>query len=321
MTRKVIIDTDPGHDDALAILLAAQHFDVLGITTVHGNQAVEKTTRNALRILELAGLTDIPVYKGSDRPIAQPPRYGSAAHGESGLDGAELPEATISAQPGHAVDFLVDTIMSHDEVTVIPVGPLTNVGLALHREPRLKDHIREISLMGGSTGIGNSTAAAELNIWCDPEAAHLVFTSGVPIKMVGLNLTRQTVADPALIARFRALNSRTSTVMADLIAWYSEQTRRLFGLRGASLHDPCAVAWLIDPSLIESVRVHVGIELRGERTRGMTVCDMRHLGRPGTDIAGEAAISSSEAANAEVGMKIDAGRFYDLLLDSLAAYP
>lgn len=319
--RKVILDCDPGHDDALAILLAARHFDVLGITTVHGNQSLDKVTRNALKVLEFGGLTHIPVIPGCDRPLLQAPRHAPEVHGETGLDGPDLPEPTTPVLPGHAVDFIVDTVMANEDVTLIATGPLTNVATALHREPRLAGRLHQISLMGGSLTYGNSTPAAEFNIWCDPEAAHIVFTSGVPIKMVGLNLTRQAEAGPEEIARIRGLGNRTGQIVADLLEFFSERLRRLFGLRGGSLHDPCAVAWLIDPTIIEGRMLHVAVELHGEHTRGMTVCDYRHLRGAGTEVHGEEGVHQGRPPNAEVGLHLDVPRFFDLLTDTLAGYP
>jgi inosine-uridine nucleoside N-ribohydrolase len=320
MTRKMIIDTDPGHDDAMAILLATRYFDVLGITTVHGNQSVEKTTQNALKVLELGGLTHIPVAKGCATPLVQPPRHAVTAHGESGLDGPDLPEPTTKPVDAHAVDFLIERLMAEDAVTLVPIGPLTNVGMALQREPRIREHIDEISLMGGSATLGNSTAVAELNIWCDPEAASIVFNSGIPIRMVGLNLTRQTVADQAIVDRMAALGNRVGKIASEIIAWYSAQTKKMYGLKGASVHDACAVAWLIDPTLIESVLVHVDVELNGTLTRGMTVCDMRWL-QAEDAFEGDEAILRGKSPNTHVGMKIDQARFFDLLIETLGQYP
>lgn len=321
MKRKVIVDTDPGHDDALAILLAAAHFEVLGITTVFGNQSVENTTRNALQVLEFSGLDNIPVAKGSDRPLAQPVRYGAFVHGKSGLDGPTLPKPKRSPVSEHAVDFIIDSAHRHGSITLVPIGPLSNVALALRKDPSISEHIDEISLMGGTTQIGNSTPVAELNIWCDPEAAHIVFTSGIPIKMVGLNLTRQTVADESVIKRFNALGNNTGGIVADILRFYSEQLKKLFGLRGASLHDPCAVAWLIDPTLIEYRDMHVAVELQGHLTRGMTVCDQRSLSPNDKRFGSGDAIEPAQEPNAQVGLKIDPDRLVQLLLDSLASYP
>lgn len=319
--RNIIIDTDPGIDDAIAILLAAKYFNILGITTVHGNATVDKTTKNALKVLEFSAMTHIPVVRGSEYPLVQPRYTAASIHGETGLYGPTLAEPTTHVQPGHAVDFIIDTTLSNPDVTLVTIGPLTNIAMALHQEPRLKDHIKEISLMGGSTTYGNVTMAAEFNIWCDPEAAHIVFTSGVPIKMVGLNLTRQAAATPEVIELIRLLNNRVGKLVAEMLTAYSERLSQLFGLPGGSLHDPCAVAWLIDPSLIESEMLHVAIELRGEHTRGMTVCDQRGLKPPTAGISAGDGIRAGLAPNVEVGIAIDVSRFMDLLVDTLAQYP
>ena len=321
MQRKLIIDTDPGHDDALAILLAAKYFDIIGITTVHGNQTVDKTTRNALKILEFGGLAHIPVARGSALPLIQPLTPHPAGHGETGLDGPDLPEPVTLPDPRHGVDFLIDTLLANEDVTLAPIGPLTNIGAALRKEPRIVSHIREISLMGGSTQIGNTAPVSELNVECDPEAAFIVFTSGVPIKMVGLNITRQAEATPERYERFRAIGNRTGQIVYEIVEWYSGRVKLAYGLPGASLHDPLAIAWLIDPTLISSVTCHVGIELNGQYTRGMTVCDLRHITQPGKPIKGGGGVVPSEPANAEVGMQLDVPRFFDLLVNTIAQYP
>lgn len=318
--RKVIIDCDPGHDDALAILLAAKHLDVVGITTVGGNQSIDKVTNNALKIVEFAGLTGIPVAKGMGHPLIKAPRYAPEVHGETGMDGPDLPAPTTALHPSHAVDFIIDTVMATDEVTLIPTGPLTNVATALRREPRLAGRIPEISLMGGGLTAGNVTTTAEFNIYVDPEAAHIVFTSGIPIKMCGLNLTRQANATDVEIGRMRALGNRVGGIAAELLEFYKGTLKEVFGLSGGSLHDPCSVAWLIDPSLIEAEPMHVAVELKGEHTYGMTVCDHRHLRGIGEEIK-VVGKRKGEPPNAEVGLRIDADRFFDLLIDTLAQYP
>lgn len=318
--RKVIIDCDPGHDDALAILLAAKHLDVVGITTVAGNQHIDKVTVNALKILEFSEMTQIPVAKGCGLPLVKPPMFAPEIHGETGMDGPELPVPTTPLDPRHGVDFLIDTVMAHDEVTLIPTGPLTNVASALRREPRIAERIPLISLMGGGLTSGNSTATAEFNIYVDPEAAHVVFSSGIPIKMCGLNLTRQANATEVEIARCRALGNRTGQIVAELLEFFAGTVKEIFGITGGSLHDPCAVAALIDPTLIEFEPMHVAVELKGEHTYGMTVCDHRHLRGIGNEIK---AIGKrkGEEPNAEVGLRIDTPRFFDLLIDTLAMYP
>jgi len=319
--RKVIMDCDPGHDDALAILLAAKHLDVVGITTVTGNQSIDKVTTNALKVVEFAELTHIPVAKGMGHPLVQPPRYAPEIHGETGMDGPELPTPTTPLHDSHGVDFIIDTVMSTDDVTLIPTGPLTNVATALRREPRIAGRIPEISLMGGSLTYGNATPAAEFNIYVDPEAAHVVFTSGIPIKMCGLNITRQANATDVEIERIRALGNKTGTIVAGLLDFYKGTLKEVFGLTGGSLHDPCSVAALIDPTIIDFQLMHVAIELKGEHTYGMTLCDYRHIRGTGEDIMAIEGIRKGEPPNAEVGLRIDTARFFDLLIDTLAQYP
>ena len=324
--KKVIIDCDPGHDDALAILLAAGHLDVLGITTVAGNQTLEKVTGNALKILECAELTRIPVARGMGIPLMAPAQdtsdiHGPDVHGETGLDGPELPMPTTPLDPRHGIDFIIDTIMAEDSVTLIPTGPLTNVATALRREPRIADRLEGINLMGGNLAIGNVTATAEFNIYTDPAAAHIVFTSGVPVKMCGINLTRQVMATEVESARIRALGNRVGHFVADLLDYFIGSIQELFGLPGGALHDPCAVVPLIDPTLIRFEPMHVAIERYGEHTCGMTVCDYRHLHWTG----GNEFITIGEPKGpqpfTEVGLYIDRDRFFDLLVDTLARYP
>ena len=316
----IILDCDPGHDDAVAILLAARHLDVRGITTVSGNQSLDKVTRNALKVLEFSGLVHIPVVAGLDRPLVEPLHH-ALTHGSSGLDGPSLPDPTTPVHPRHAVEFIIDTVMANSDVTLIATGPLTNIAAALHREPLLRRRLSQISLMGGSLSFGNSTPASEFNIWCDPEAAHAVFSSGVPIKMVGLNLTHQAVVRPAEIERMRAIGNQTAQIVGDLLTFHSEQYRRVLGLPGVPLHDPCAVAWLIDPSLIESRSMHVAVELKGEHTRGMTVCDYRHLTGSADYGTAPEGVHRGSPPNAEVALHIDASRFFDLIVETLATYP
>ena len=318
--RKVIIDCDPGHDDALAILLAAKHLDVLGITTVAGNQSLDKVVANALKIVEFAGLTHIPVCRGADRPLVKPALHAANIHGETGLDGPALPDPTTPLHPSHGVDFIIDTLMATDDVTLIPTGPLTNIGLALRQEPRIAARIAEISLMGGGLTHGNTTAAAEFNIYVDPEAAHIVFSSGIPIKMCGLNLTRQANATAVEVERIRALGNRTGKIVAELLDFFRSTIKKVFGIDGGALHDPCAVAALIDPTLITFEPMHVAVELHGEHTYGMTVCDHRHMRITGGDIATIGKRPGLQP-NAEVALLLDAERFFNLLTETIAMYP
>jgi pyrimidine-specific ribonucleoside hydrolase len=313
----VLLDCDPGHDDMLAILLAAPHLDVVGITTVHGNQSVDKTTLNALKILELAGL-DIPVSRGLSKPLVQDAVFVPQMHGESGLDGAELPEPTRVPTEIDAVQAIVAASTRYDDLVLVPTGPLTNIAAALIVDPTLAGRVREISLMGGSLTFGNWTPAAEFNIWADPEAADIVFRSGIPIRMFGLNVTRRAAATDARIARIRTQGSHLSEVVADLLEFYSASSKRLYGLSGASLHDPLAVATLIRPELFELQDLHVAIELTGARTRGMTVCDYRHASTP--EIQERDAEPRGETPNAKVAVDIDVEGFFDLLAETLGQY-
>jgi inosine-uridine nucleoside N-ribohydrolase len=276
---KILIDCDPGHDDAVAILFAARHLDLVGITTVHGNNSVENTTRNALAVLELAGL-DVPLAKGCAEPLAQR-RVGPAlVHGKSGLDGASLPEARRRPVDVHAVDFIVDMADRHrGELVLATIGPETNVALALRREPRLKNWLREITVMGGSTGAGNITPAAEFNIYCDPEAAWAVFNSGVPIRMVGLNVTRATGLDETDIERMKASERKVASVIAALMEFYLARQRERHALGLAPMHDVCAVVPHVDATLLDYADARVDIELNGTLTRGMTVCEFAAAGR------------------------------------------
>lgn len=317
--RTILLDCDPGHDDALAILLAARHFDVLGVTTVAGNAGVEQTTLNARRIVDLTALA-IPVVRGCARPLIQSPVHAPQIHGAGGLDGYDFPPPRATVDARHAVDFLVDTLRTREGVTLVATGPLTNIAMALRKAPEIVGRIREISVMGGSVTGGNASPVAEFNIWFDPEAADVVFRSGIPLWMCGLNLTRQAGLDAAGIERLERLETRAARAMAALLRAYLGRLREAAGLTSASLHDPCAVAILLEPSIITWTPMHVAIELRGEHTRGMTVCDARHERAfnsgvvPGTPPRGGA-----PTVNVAVGL--DHAAFVRLLEDALSSFP
>jgi len=319
MRRPVILDCDPGHDDALAILLAARHFDLLGIAAVAGNVDVERTTTNARRMVDLAGLR-VPVAQGCAAPLIASPRHVPEVHGSSGLDGYDFPPPHTPVDPRHGVQLIVETLRAHEGVTVIATGPLTNLAVALRQAPEIAGRIRAISLMGGSVTLGNSTPAAEFNVWFDPEAADVVFRSGIPLWMCGLNVTRHAGIDEAAIDRFERLNTRTARAMSAVLRVYLSNLRRGSGVASAALHDPCAVAILLDPCPIAWAPMHVAVELRGQHTRGMTVCDARHL-----PAFNPAAIDGSpprgSAPNANVAVGIDHAAFLRLIEEALAAYP
>ena len=313
-----IIDCDPGHDDVMAILLGGRTLDLRGITTVHGNAALEQTTRNARQTVEFAELAHVPIAAGMPRPLVRQPHYAPAVHGKTGLDGPTLPQPSVALHEQGAVEFLLAQSHALSDLYLFPVGPLTNIAAALITDPTLPARIKQISLMGGSLTFGNSTPAAEFNIWCDPEAAHVVFTSGIPIKMIGLNVTHQVLATPEKRKKIRSIGKRSSTHVADMLDFYSTAESTLTGLDGGSMHDPLAIAAIVAPEILHFEPMHVAIELTGTHTAGMTLCDGRHLG---PDMRALKRRIRGEAPNAEVAVAVDSERFWELFLDILASYP
>ena len=301
---RVVIDCDPGHDDAVAILLALRFCEVLGITTVSGNAPLAHTTANALAVATLAG-TDVPVFSGADRPLNQPAKHAPHVHGATGLGGVELPSADRNIEREHAVDYLVDVCKREPGIWLVPIGPLTNIALALRREPTIVEHIAGISIMGGSATVGNATTHAEFNIWADPEAADVVFGCGAPIRMCGLNLTQQFLTNDQQIERLDALATPRSQFVANLFRFLHDRMDELIGVRQTALHDPCAVLAVTHPELFEFREQPVAVELTGTHTRGMTVVDQRKRRDPGR-------------ANVEVGHAIDASAGMDLVFEALA---
>ena len=313
-TTKILIDCDPGHDDALAILYAARHLELLGLTTVHGNNSLENTTRNALAVLELGGI-DVPVAMGCDSPLAQPRAASAGVHGTSGLDGADLPSPLGKPIATHAVDFLIDMASRHrGELVVAVVGPQTNIALALRREPRLKDWVRELTIMGGSTTRGNVTPAAEFNIHCDPEAAWVVFNSGIQLRMVGLNVTRQSGYRDGDIARLRDSNQRLAGVVADLMDFYFARQRERRPVEVAPVHDVCAIVPFVDETLIQYADGRVDVELAGTHTRGMTVCDLS----PG---ASQKPPGTAGGSVTRIAVDADDRRLIDHRIETILSYP
>lgn len=309
MKQKIILDCDPGHDDAVALLLAAHHpqIELLAVTTVAGNQSLEKTTRNALKVCALAGIRDIPIARGMERPLVRPARHAADIHGSSGLDGSDIPEPDIEPVEQHAVDLLIEKLLhSEGDITLVVTGPHTNLASAIRREPAIVPKIRAISLMGGAIGLGNTTPNAEFNIWCDPEAAAVVFGCGRPIIMAPLEVTHQALATAEVIERLRASKRRVATVVADLLLFFAETYHRVFGFEAPPVHDPCAVAALIDATIMPARQMRVEIETGGEWSAGRTVCDVYNtLNRP---------------ANASVGYALDAERFWDMVIETLLTY-
>ena len=272
----MILDCDPGHDDAVAMVVAARHATLLGITTVAGNAPLGSTTQNAIVIRDLLGI-DVAVHSGANRPLVAPPRHAGYVHGESGLDGADLPQPSGPPASRDAVAFIIDTVRTHDGVWLVPTGPLTNIALALRSAPDIAARLAGISFMGGGL-FGNRTATGEFNIWADPEAAAIVLSYGGPLVMAGLDLTHQFQATPARIDQLRNLPGRLAIALTGLMEYFSSTyCSRHDDLAGAPVHDPCAVMALTHPELFTRSLSHVDVETAGTITRGMTVIDQRSL--------------------------------------------
>ncbi len=302
----IVLDVDPGHDDAVAILLAcaAPELDLLAVTTVAGNVPLEKTTNNALRVLSLVGRDDIPVAAGAAGPLVRPLHTAEDIHGETGLDGPEIPDPTFEPVAQDAKDLIADAVSGSPEpVTLVPVGPLTNIALFLREYPELKERVARIVLMGGSMGHGNTTPAAEFNIYVDPEAAREVFESGLPITMVGLDVTHQAGVGPEERSRLRPLG-RVGVAVADLLEYFAGTYERVFGFDAPPIHDAVAVAAVVEPEILETRAMRVDVECESDLTRGETVCDFYGV--------------TGSPPNAEVGIGLDRERFFDLLYRSLA---
>ena len=276
MPVPMIIDCDPGHDDAIALVVAARHANLLGVTTVAGNAPVEATTRNAQIILDLVG-SRVEVHRGAERPLVAEAHHAAHVHGESGLDGADLPEPSRGPVSHDAVGFIIDTCRANEGTWLVPIGPLTNIALALRSAPDLGSRIAGISLMGGGT-FGNHSAVAEFNIWADPEAAAMVFGYGGPLIMSGLNVTHRLQATPLRIAQVRANPGRLAAALADLLDFFTNvYVRSHDNMLGGAVHDPCAVLALTHPQLFERRPAHVVVETSGVYSRGMTIIDQREL--------------------------------------------
>lgn len=307
--RKIIIDCDPGHDDAVAILMAARHpsLELLGITTVRGNQTLDKTTTNALNICQWLDI-DVPVCRGLDAPIVREKNeVAESIHGESGLDGPVFPALTKKLDDRHAVDFIIETVMaSKEKVTLVPTGPLSNVAMAMRKEPRILENIEEIVLMGGCYQLGNSTPAAEFNIIVDAEAAHVVFTCGRPVVMMGLDITRKALCYPSIIDRMEKNNNKASQLFCDLMRFFSKTQKQVFGWEGGPLHDPTCIAYLIDPSCIALKSMYSEIDIGGGQSHGRTNCDVFNM--------------SDKPHNSRVAIDVDADKFWDVVEQCIRLY-
>lgn len=310
LRRKIIIDTDPGQDDAVAILLALaspDEVEVLGITAVAGNVPLDLTQRNARIICELAGRPDLPVFAGCDRPLVRPLVTAEYVHGKTGLDGPQMADPTMPLQDQHGVDFIIETLRREpaQTVTLCPLGPLTNIATAMQRAPDIIPRIQQIVLMGGAYfEVGNVTPAAEFNIYVDPQAADIVFKSGVPLVVMPLDVTHKALATADRVQAFRALGSEPGRMVAEWTDFFERFDKQKYGSNGAPLHDPCVIAWLIRPTLFEGRHINVEIETQSELTMGMTVADWLGV--------------TQRPANALFIGAVDADGFFALLTERIA---
>ena len=307
MQRKILLDCDPGHDDAVAMMLAWGNpsIELLGVTTVGGNQTLDKVTRNALSVATVVGMHDVPIAAGCRLPLVRPVEIAPDVHGDSGLDGVELPEPAVELDPRHGVDLIIETIMSNEPgtVTLVPTGPLTNIAMAARKEPRIVERVQEIVLMGGGYHVGNWSPVAEFNIKVDPEAAHIVFNEKWPIVMVGLDLTHQALATDEVAERIAAVPGSVSQFTLGLFTFFRKAYQDAQGFEFPPVHDPCTLAYLIDPTIVETVQVPVDVELNGSLTTGMTVADFR--------------APAPEDCHTKVATRLDAPRFWGLVVDAI----
>ena len=304
MSIPIVIDCDPGHDDAIAILLAlaSPEVELRGVTTVAGNQTLDKTTRNALKVLELAGRADIPVAAGADRPLRRELRTAANVHGESGLDGPDLPEPASAPVAAHAADLLAELL--EPGVALVPTGPLTNVALLLERHPDVKERLDRIVWMGGAIGEGNVTPAAEFNAFVDPEAAAAVFGSGMEVTMIGLDITHKALFTRAHADRLRGAG-RAGRAVAELSDFFQRFHENRYGFDGSPIHDALAVAAVIDPSLVTTIDCNIEIETASQYCDGRTVVDRWHM--------------KDRPRNAKAGIDVDAERFLELLVERISS--
>lgn len=313
MKNKIIIDTDPGQDDAVAILTALaspDEIDVVGIVAVAGNVSLAQNARNALKVVELAGRTDVPVYAGCERPIKRRLVTGEHVHGESGLDGPVLPMPTKTLEPGHGVDFIIETLLSSPPgtITLATLGPLTNIALAMIKAPSIVGRIQRIVMMGGAYfEVGNITPAAEFNIYVDPEAADVVLRSGVEIVMLPLDVTHQALGTKARLDAIAANGNRASTAVYEMLNFSERFDLNKYGWAGAPLHDPCVIAYILKPELFQGRHINVTVETGSELTVGMTVADYWGV--------------TGKAKNVHYMRSVDADGFYALITERLKRLP
>lgn len=306
--RNVILDCDPGHDDAISIIIAASkasQLNILGITTVAGNVNVDKNTVNALKVCELLNL-DVPVIRGAERPLVKESEIAPEIHGDSGMDGPKLPEPSRKKADGHAVDFIIETVKhSEEKVTLVPTGPLTNIAFALMKEPSIKENIEEIVLMGGGT-FGNWTPAAEFNIYVDGEAAKIVYESGLPVTMFGLDVTHQVIATKDIIEKVGHIDNEIAVFVKELLIFFGQMYENHFGFEGGPIHDACTTMYLTHPEIFQFINVNVTVETKGEATYGMTVIDLLE--------------TTGKSKNVKFATDVDKEEFWNVFVEVLKSY-
>lgn len=311
MRRKIILDCDPGHDDAINILLAlvSPELDVLGITTVFGNVDLAKTTHNANVVCSLVN-KNVPLFAGASEPLLNPRISAESCHGASGLEGPNLPPPQLKMQDQHAALFIIESVRQYPhEVTLVPTGSLTNIALAMKMAPDIVPLIKEIVLMGGSTDNGNWTPAAEFNILTDPHAAHIVFNSTAPVTMFGLNVTHQAIANPKVVELFRQLHTKTGDFVAELLVFFKKHHEERYGWDGGALHDPMTVAYLLKPELFEFKSMAVTIDTSQTDNMGRTNCDVWGV------------LKGKGLKETKVAVKVDAWGFFKLIAERISVYP
>jgi purine nucleosidase len=310
--RKIIIDCDPGQDDAVMLLLALacpEEFDILGITTVAGNVPLNLTERNARLMCELAGRPDVPVFAGSDKPMVRELVTAENVHGSTGIDGVDIHEPAIVLQARNAVDFIIESLLAADDntITLVPTGPLTNIASAIKKQPEILPGIREIVLMGGASREGgNSTPSAEFNIYVDPHAADIVMHCGRPLIIASLDISHQVPVKPDFLGRLRAMNSKVATATLGMLEFFNRHDSKKYGTEGAPLHDPCTIAYLLQPELFRGKRCNIEVETGSPLTIGHTAVDFWGV--------------SGRSANATWLYQVNSDGFFELLLDRLARY-
>lgn len=306
--RNIILDCDPGHDDAIAILLAGSNpeINLLGVTVVAGNQTLEKTANNALKVVQWLGL-DVPVIKGCPGPMVRKQMIADDIHGETGLDGHDFGEIKIKLQEDHAVNFIIDTILnSKEKITVVTCGPMTNLAMALRLQPKIKENIEEIVLMGGAYTFGNVSPAAEFNIIADAEAAYVCFTAGLPITMMGLDVTRKVQVLPEVVERMDKISNKAAEMFVNLMKFFNKSQKEVFGWGGGPLHDPLTVAYLIDPSVVTLKKMNARIDIRSTDSYGRTNCDyFDYLGLE---------------KNSNVAIDVDVEKYWDIVEEGIRSY-